>query len=173
MDMAKLRMDEWLPFVLTNFNVVMFALAMIFIIFHRMFVRHISENEIIYRWMAVFALGCTLIYTFVMHAFYPNITAISIGWPPSPFQYEVAIADLAFGVLAILSFRASYGFRLATVVGNTIWLWGDAIGHIIQMVTYHNFSVGNAGSWFWMDIIIPIILIICLTNLRPGKLIAV
>lgn len=118
--------------------------------------------DIFFKWVALLPLGITGIYTFLMHGFFPEYTAATIGWPNSPFQYEVAIADLAFGLLGILSFRANYGFRLATVIGSTCWLWGDAIGHIYQMIFHQNFTIGNAGSWFWMDIIIPLVLILCI-----------
>lgn len=81
------------------------------------------------------------------------------------------MADLAFGLLGVLSFKASYGFRLATVIGVTCFLWGCAIGHINQMVIHHNFTIGNAGSWFWLDILLPILLIMCIVKLKPGALI--
>ena len=38
----------------------------------------------------------------------------------------------------------SRGFRLATVLGITVWFWGDAAGHIYQMVAKDDFSPGNA-----------------------------
>lgn len=160
---------EWINWVLSNFVLAMFILAILFILLHKAIRRTVSEAEIVYRWVALFALGFTGIYTFVMHAFYPDFTAASIGWASSPFQYEVAMADLAFGALGILSFNASYGFRLATVIGSTCWLWGDATGHIYQMIKYNNFAIGNAGSWFWMDVFIPLILIICIMRLKPKR----
>src|SRR3990167_7609111 len=89
-----------------------------------------------------------------------------IGWQNSPFQFEVAVANLGFGMIGILSFRASYGFRVATVMGNTFWLWGDATGHLYQMMVNNNLTVGNAGSWFWMDIIIPLVLLVCILRLN-------
>ncbi len=159
-------MTDTIVLILRDFGLCMLILALIFIFINRLASRSISFFEIVYRWVSLFPLGFTAIYAFVMHAAYPNFTAATIGWSNSPFQYEVAMADLAFGVLAILSFRASYGFRLATVIGSTVWLWGDASGHIYQMITQQNFTVGNAGSWFWMDIIIPIILIICMVKLK-------
>ena len=160
---------NWIAWVLTNFAFVMFILAIIFIIVNRVVSRSKSA-EIVYRWIALFALGVSGIYAFIMHALFPNLTAASIGWAVSPFQYEVAMANLAFGVLGIISFSASYGFRLATAIGATFWLWGDATGHIYQMVQFQNFAPGNAGSWFWMDILVPLILLICVFNLKPKSM---
>lgn len=158
----------WVTMAFSNFELTMFIVAVIFIIIHLLINRkRLSTAEIIYRWTAFFALGLTGFFTFVMHAIYPDMTAANIGWQPSPFQYEVAIADLGFGLLAFLSVKASYGFRLATVIGIACWLWGNAIGHIHQMIQNNGFTSGNAASWFWMDILLPIIIIICIMKLKP------
>lgn len=160
---------ELIALLLGNFGVCMVVLAIIFCIINRLVNKKMELAEIIYRWFALFALGYTAIYAFVMHAFFPNFTAATIGWANSPFQFEVAMANLGFGVIAILSFYRNYGFRLATVIGNTCWLWGDAIGHAYQMMTYRNFTMGNAGSWFYMDVFLPLLLLICIIKLRHQK----
>ena len=156
---------------LSNFGLCMLALAIVFSIVQLIVNKKLGFFEIVYRWFSYFPLGLTAIYAFIMHVFYPDFTAATIGWPNSPFQYEVAMADLGFGVIALLSFRASYGFRLATVIANTCWLWGDTVGHSYQMIVYRNFSLGNAGSWFYMDVFLPVILLICIVGLkrREGK----
>ena len=65
-----------------------------------------------------------------------------------------------FGVLGVVgAFSKSRGFRLATVLGVTVWFWGDAAGHIYQMVAKDDFSPGNAGTWFWLDVISPAVLL--------------
>lgn len=162
-----MNLGDWIALVMSNFGLAMLILAIIFTILHLPFgFRKLGYYEILFRWVALFALGFTGIYTFVMHAFFPLISAATIGWANSPFQFEVAMADLALGILGIISFKASYGFRLATVITSMCMLWGDAGGHIYQMLTNHNFSVGNAGSWFWLDILVPLILFICIMKLK-------
>ena len=151
---------------LTNFGLVMFILAVICILLHYLFSKNKTLSEITFRWIALFPLGFAGIYMAVMHVFFSEIAASTIGWASSPFQFEVGMADLAIGVLGILSFNANYGFRSATTIAALIWLWGDAFGHIYQMYTHQNFAIGNAGSWFWMDILVPLILIICIRNMR-------
>lgn len=164
----------WLEFILSNFALAMFALALIFIIFHRLIRgRNISFSEIVFRWTSLFALGFTGVYAFIMHIFFSQMTAHNIGWTSSPFQFEVGVADLAFGVLGIIAFKASFGFRAATAIGAAIWLWGDAVGHIIQVIQSQNFAPGNSGSWLWMDILVPLILLICVSKLKPGELMVV
>jgi hypothetical protein len=159
---------DYLQFALSNFGLSMFALAVLFILIHLCLrIKHISYAEIVYRWMALFALGCTSIYAAIMHLFFAQMSAAEIGWATSPFQFEVGMADLALGVLGVLSFRAHYGFRLATVIAAICMFWGDAAGHIYQMIMFNNFNPGNAGSWFAMDVIVPAILLLCLVKLKP------
>jgi hypothetical protein len=112
-----LTLSSW---VLGNFGLFLFALAALIITLQLSSRQHVSIAEIFYRWIALLPLGCTGIYAFVIHAFFPAISALTIGWPASLFQFEVALANLSFGILGILSFKASYGFRLATVIGATL-----------------------------------------------------
>ena len=155
-----------IKWIFGNFSFFMAILAIIFSIVHRVVNKKIDLFEILYRWFALLPLGIAALYAFMMHAFFPDFTATTIGWLNSPFQFEVAMACLGFGVISVLSCCGSYGFRLATVVGNTCWLWGDAIGHSYQMIIQHNFDVGNAGSWFYMDVFLPLLLILCLIKLN-------
>ncbi len=75
----------------------------------------------------------------------------------------MGIADLVQGVLGLLAFRASRDFRRAATIGVAVWLWGDAIGHVHQMIVAHNFAPGNAGSWFWSDLLVPAVMIVNLS----------
>jgi hypothetical protein len=110
-------------------------------------------------WMLFLFVGLLGIYTFALHCFWPNLAAEGIGWSNSPFQWEVGIANAVVGVLGLLSLKASRQFRTAVVIGFSIWLWGDAVGHVYQMVAAGNFAPGNAGPWFWTDVVGPAVLI--------------
>jgi hypothetical protein len=130
-----------------------------------------SLAEQLFRWTALLGVGLPGLYTFVMHVFFATQTAEHIGWQPSPFQYEVGMADLTIGVLGTLAFWPNFGFRLATVIATVCWLGGDAVGHVRQMIVAHNYAPGNAGSWFWTDVLVPalmVALIVMLDRLRRG-----
>ena len=158
-----------IAWVLSHFSFALFILAIIVVILQKVFfARDTKISEGLYSWVTLLPLGIGSLYSFVMHAFFPDFTAAVIGWPNSPFQYEVAMANLGFGLVALSAFHASFGFRLANVIGITCWLWGDAIGHVYQIITQHNFTAGNSGSWFWMDITCPLVLIICIFRLRKN-----
>lgn len=112
-------------------------------------------------YLMLFTLGFNGVANFVAHVFFSDRTALLIGWAPgNPFQFEVGIANLSFGILAILSFWLRGSFLFAALLGNTIWLWGDAVGHVKNMVETGNFAAGNAGIYFWADIFIPILILI-------------
>ena len=149
----------------THLNLVLlttaFAVALI-----RVALRKGPIWEELFKWNALIGTGAGCMYAFVIHGFFPALSARSLGWDISPFQWEVAAANFTIGLLGILSFRASYGFRLATVVALTCWLWGAAIGHIRQMIVAQNFAPGNAGSWFWLDVLMPIFFIALIVMMK-------
>ncbi len=149
-----------------NFSIILLIISLIIAVFRVLTFERPRDKFAIYnefyRWITLLGAGVVAIYAFILHLCFPNLAAASIGWSNSPFQYEVAIANLGFGVLCILAFKASYSFRLASVIGMSFWLWGDAVGHIRQMISANNFSPGNAGPWFWSDLIVPVLLIVFL-----------
>ena len=48
-------------------------------------------------------------------------------------------------------------FKAAAVWAASIFLLGDAVGHVQQMLTAGNFAPGNAGVPFFMDVICPVL----------------
>ncbi len=67
------------------------------------------------------------------------------------------MADLAIGVVACIAFRSDLSFKGAVVWMASIFLLGDAIGHVRNMLTTLNFAPGNAGAVFYLDIIGPLL----------------
>ena len=99
-------------------------------------------------WVLLLPIGVTGLWAGIAHVFFPHIAAAHIGWEVSPFQYEVGVADLAVGVTACLAFWCTWEFRAAAVCAASIFLLGDAIGHVRQMLAASNFAPGNAGVPF-------------------------
>jgi hypothetical protein len=109
----------------------------------------------------VYLVGVAGIIGATGHLLKPDDVAQSIGWPPgSPFQWEVGVADLGWGVLGVLCPIYGREFWLATIIVASIFLLGAAVGHVKQMVVAKNFAPGNAGSVFFADTVIPIFLIV-------------
>ena len=110
--------------------------------------------------LLVVTVGIGSIWASIGHSFFANQVASTIGWAPgSPFQQEVAFANLAFGVLGILCIWIRGNFWTATVIGVSIFLLGDAIGHISNILVTGNYATGNAGAVLVLDILVPLLLI--------------
>ncbi len=113
--------------------------------------------EELLAWFLFFSIGVSSLYNFVFHVFFGALAASFIGWADSPFQAEVGYASLGFAAVGFLAFRGRWQTRLAAVLGPALFLWGAAVGHVVQMVSAHNFAPGNAGVIFWTDILVPVI----------------
>jgi len=124
--------------------------------------------ELLLLYILVICVGVGSLFSFAGHLFSADYVAKSIGWPTgSPFQYEVGIANLAFGVLGILCIWLRGNFWIATVTGTTIFLWGAAVGHFKEAFLNGNFNPGNFGMVLWInDIAIPLIIIVLLISLQ-------
>lgn len=80
-------------------------------------------------------------------SFFPTVAASHIGWQRSPFQFEVGMVDLAVGVTARISWR-DVSFKAVAVCAASVFLFGDAVGHVHQMIAANKFAPGNAGMPF-------------------------
>ncbi|MGD2079394.1 MAG: hypothetical protein PVH18_13505 [Chloroflexota bacterium] len=81
---------------------------------------------------------------FISHFFLSNAVAESIGWQAgSPFQLEIAFANLALGVLGFAAVGRRDGFREATVIAATIFSVGAALVHIMDLAESGNLAPGN------------------------------
>ncbi len=106
------------------------------------------------------AIGVFGVVAFSGHAFKADEIARQIGFPTgNPFQFEVAIADLTIGVLGICCIWLRGSFWLATIIATSVWLLGDAVGHIRELIVNHNHHPGNSGPALWADIAIPLVAI--------------
>ena len=110
-------------------------------------------------WVLLLPIGITFLWAAFYHLVLPGQAAAFIGWQPSPFQFEVGIADLAMGVTACLAFGSTFAFKAAATLVASISLLGDAAGHVHQMLAAGNFAPGNAGTVFYIDILAPLLAI--------------
>jgi hypothetical protein len=110
-------------------------------------------------YLLVIYVGLMGLLTAYAHVFRPLQTSASIGWSTSPYEYEVGMADLTVGVLGILCLWLRGNFWLATAIANAVWLLGDAVGHIRQMLLYNNHAANNAGIFLVTEIATPLIIL--------------
>src|SRR5271170_765441 len=120
-------------------------------------------------WILLLPIGITGLWAGAFHVFFPATAAKLIGWEVSPFQLEVGMADLAIGATAVIAFWRDLNFKAAAVSAASIFLLGDAVGHVKQMLIAGNFAPGNAGVPFYMDIICPVLAIALLIIAKQQK----
>ncbi len=146
---------EAIGFFLRNLPAVLFVVALVAAAVRR----RGPAAERFLSWILLLPIGVTGLWAGVTHVFFPSVAAAHIGWQTSPFQFEVGMADLAVGVTALLSFWRDLSFKAAAVCAASVFLLGDAIGHVHQMIAANNFAPGNAGVPFYMDVICPLLAI--------------
>jgi hypothetical protein len=146
-------LEQLSAYALGDFTLCLFVAALLISLLHKAAKRNMPLAEIIFRWFVLLPVGLALLYSALGHGLNPQSSIL---------QHQAATANIAFGIIAILAFNASFGFRMATVMGVTIWMWGDAL----LRATHFYFSPLYAGSVFWLEICLPVVLILCLVSLR-------
>jgi hypothetical protein len=107
-------------------------------------------------WLLLLPIGVSGLWAGLFHVVFPRVSADFIGWQVSPFQFEVGMADLGIGLTAVIAFWRSLEFKAAAVCVASVFLLGDAVGHVRDMVVAGNFAPGNAGVPFFTDVICPV-----------------
>ncbi len=165
--------SNWYVFIVGHFAFVMFILALILSGLEWLIqkARHRANfPDILLRWLLLFPVGVASLYLFIMYSIFPNAIGSAESLAIGNVYFSYGIANLCIGLLGVFAFFQSYGFRAATVLATTVWLWGNVIGQIFQLLARHSLGLMNVDSWFWMSLIIPILLIICIIKLKPGEL---
>lgn len=120
--------------------------------------------DVILGYVLLIHVGFAGLFAFYGHAFLSDQVADSIGWAAgSPFQLEIAMTNLAFGVLGVLCIFFKDEFRLATGIGYAVFLFGAAFVHIREMAVSGNYAINNAGPTLYIgDIAIPLLICVLL-----------
>jgi len=154
------RATEYLPYGLFGVAIIAAVLNI------ALFGEGVVESFLL--WFLVIVVGFGSLYAFVGHTFAADDVARSIGWPTgSPFQFEVALHDLAIGVLGVLSFWLRGDFWSATVIAFAVFGLGAAYGHIRDIRLRRNYALGNAGPVLYInDVLLPLLLVVLLIVYR-------
>jgi hypothetical protein len=167
--LVEAMIGETIGFFLRNLPVLLFVVAIALAMVTR---GHGTIVERLLAWTLLLPIGITGLWAGTTHVFFPATAAAHIGWQVSPFQFEVGMADFAIGVTACIAFWQNLAFKAAAVSAASIFLLGDAIGHVRQMMVAGNFAPGNAGVPFYMDVICPALAItlLIIASRRSGKI---
>ena len=123
------------------------------------------------RYLFVFPLGLQGLWGFAGHVFFPEQSAAGIGWPDSPFQLEVGMANLGIGLASLYAAFRGFEARLAASLAAASFLIGAGLIHIKEIMANGNLAPGNAGPILVTDFLTPlaVLALLSLTSevLRP------
>lgn len=102
-----------------------------------------------------YLIGAPALGAGIAHLFFGPPIAASIGWQPSPFQWEVGAANLGLGIAGLAASYFDREYWLAVIIVAASFLWLAAVGHVREIVAHRNFSVSNAGPILFTDVLIP------------------
>jgi hypothetical protein len=108
------------------------------------------------RYLFLFPLGLLGLWAFLGHVFFPEQSAASIGWAPSPFQYEVGVANLGLGLASLYAAFRGFEARIATAIAAACFLIGAGVVHIRDIFVTGNLAPGNAGPIMVTDFLTPV-----------------
>lgn len=120
------------------------------------------------RYLFLFPLGLQGLWVFFCQVFLPEETANAIGWEPSPFQFEVGVANLGLGLASLYAAFAGFGARAAIAIVAACFLGGAGVGHLIDISLGDNLTAGNAGPILYTDFLTPIA-VLALLLLSPRR----
>jgi len=125
--------------------------------------------DVLLLYLLAFPIGLGGLVGFIGHTMRAGPVAASIGWTAgNPFQYEVAVANLAFGILGILCLWFRDGFWTATVIGWSVFMLGAAGVHLHQIHIGQPYAPENAGAILYFNILAPM-LVLALLGVRKAR----
>jgi hypothetical protein len=110
--------------------------------------------EALLAWFVFFNIGVSYLCNFIEHAFFGATSAQLMGWPDSPFQFEVAAASLSFAAVGFAAAFGSFEMRLLAILGPCVFVLGDVYQHVRpHLTTYTEVIILVIGSiLLWMQL---------------------
>lgn len=144
-----------IKFVLSNVPLIMFVAAMLV----ATVVRHpqpVAERYL--AWLLLLSVGVDGIWAGIFHIFFPGVASGEIGWQPSPFEFEIGVADLSLGIVAVISFWRNLSFGSAIAVFAALFYAGVVVGHFYQAFAHDDYSPDNFGVLLIVTILRAVLL---------------
>lgn len=142
--------------------VFLFLLAIIFTVGHLAYKKTWHGHkvpEVFLSYLLLLNVGVMGLLAAYAHVFMGPEIAKQIGWQPgSPFQFEMGMTNLSYGILGVMAFWVTGRFWAATIIGWSILLLGCFVGHVSDYVVHHNDAPLNYGIYIWFnDLILPLL----------------
>jgi hypothetical protein len=127
---------------------------------------HTLEIVLLY---SIGIVGFNGLIGFLVHTIWADVVAESIGWATgSPFQQEVAGANLAIGLIGFLGFWRR-DFWLPFLIAKAIFGWTAGVVHILDIVANANLAPNNAGTILAWDFLLPVVLFALYALMRRAR----
>ena len=118
------------------------------------------------RWWAIGALGVGSLLMSISFIAVPDVMSTEIGFNRTPFEFEIAFANLGLAVMGFRAASASARERITIGLGAGMFLWGAVIGHLYQWFANGDHAPGNTGGVLIYDLLIPAVMIILAVRAR-------
>ncbi|VVJ20763.1 Uncharacterised protein [Amycolatopsis camponoti] len=132
--------------------------------------RHVTSAqerlEIWQRWWAIGAFGIGSLWMTVAFLAFPDVMATAIGFPRTPFLFEIAFANLGLAIMGFRAASASARERITIGLGGGMFLWGALAGHVYQWFAGGDHAPGNTGGVLVNDLLIPAVMIVLAVRSR-------
>jgi hypothetical protein len=128
-----------------------------------------ARLEIWQRWWVVAALACGSLWMTVSFLTIPDVMSQMIGFPRTPFEFEIAFANLGLAILGFRAVRASARERITISLAAGMFLWGATVGHLYQWFANGDHAPGNGGGVLVYDVLIPAVMIILAVRGRAAS----
>ncbi|WP_410622678.1 DUF6790 family protein [Amycolatopsis sp. cmx-8-4] len=122
--------------------------------------------EIWQRWWAIGAFGIGSLWMTVAFLAVPDVMATAIGFPRTPFLFEIAFANLGLAIMGFRAASASARERITIGLGGGMFLWGALVGHVYQWFANGDHAPGNTGGVLVNDLLIPGVMIVLAVRSR-------
>lgn len=129
--------------------------------------------EVFLSYVLLFMIGVMGLLTAYALLLMENKVVVQIGWPRgSPFAFQMAMTNLSYGILGILSYWIRGRFWDAVIIGWSIFLVGCFAVHVSDYYEFANNAPLNIGVSLWFyDLFSPLIALPTLIYIRTkGKL---
>lgn len=114
------------------------------------------------RWLFVFPLGTMAIWDFVTYGFLPQTVADRFGWAPSPFQMEVAFANLGLGAASLYAAFVKRPARIAVALVAACFLVGSGLSLVNNILDGDDLAAGVAGAILLKHFLTPVVVLLLL-----------
>jgi hypothetical protein len=133
---------------------------------HAHFIKERGKKvDLLLSYYLFIGVGIQGVSTGLLQMIKPQMVVSFVEWPYSPFLIELGMANLAFGILGILSLWLNNSWKMSAAIAYGLFLLFTGIGHIINILRKGTHP-GDAGAFLWSDLFVPIALSILITLQR-------